>query len=125
MTWQRRTALWSSLVLLGWPASSVPGQVTEATRPGIDAVTVTAYEKLGGTYNGLYGVGYNNVTMVGWSSYRAIGAKDLPGFSFRTFPKGPLPVVGVPFSLDFSQCQVTDAGLKELASLKKLRSLCL
>jgi hypothetical protein len=47
----------------------------------------------------------------------------MPGFIFRTFPKSKLPQVAVPFVLDLSHSDVTDAGLKDLAGLNNLAEL--
>ena len=55
-------------------------------------------------------------------------AGDLPGFRFNDWPPkqklAALPVVTVPFGLDFHGLKkMTDADMKELAGLKKLRLL--
>ena len=74
---------------------------------GLDPETLAAYQKLGGVYNE-------------WGK-----EKVLPGFIFRSFPKTRLPEAAVPFVLDLSHSDVTDAGLKELAGLSNLTELYL
>ncbi len=69
----------------------------------IDAATIAAYEKLGATYR----------------------FEGIPVFQFRTYPKDRLPGVAVPFGLDLTNSEITDAGLKELASQKNLTLLSL
>jgi len=54
-------------------------------------------------------------------------AGDLPGFRYRMWPgEGvieKLPDPGVPFGLDLSDTTITDAGLKEVATLSNLHML--
>ena len=69
----------------------------------IDASTVAAYNKIGGTYQ----------------------VSGLPCFRFIVFPKAKLPDVAVPFGLWLDGSDVTDQGLIELVSLKNLSELML
>ena len=69
---------------------------------------MAAYQKLGGVYGE-------------WGKE----GKVMPGFIFRTFPKTRLPQVAVPFVLDLSHSDVTDAGLKDLAGLNNLTAVYL
>ena len=58
-----------------------------------------------------------------WVSPAVMGVRT---FIFQQFPTGKfnaLPPPAVPFELHLNHTQVTDAGLKELASLTKLRTL--
>jgi hypothetical protein len=51
---------------------------------------------------------------------------DLPAFRFVSWKGGvspQLPAPEVPFGLDLSYIQITDAGLKELAGLKQLQAM--
>ena len=107
-------AFCGGLVLLTLATASGRGQENKGTGKGIDAETVAAYEKLGAVYGGwvkLYSYTYFKV-----GSEHA--QKGLPGFQFPTFPSSKLPEVAVPFGLDLSNSNVTDAGLKELAGLR-------
>jgi hypothetical protein len=56
------------------------------------------------------------------------GAGAVPAFRFAKWKDGvvsKLPAPGAPFGLDLAKTDVTDAGLKELTSLKHLTSLAL
>jgi hypothetical protein len=51
----------------------------------------------------------------------------IPAFTLPTWKDGvveKLPAPEVPFGLDLSSTEITDAGLKKLASLKNLAALC-
>lgn len=67
---------------------------------------------------------YGFISFVGESVAKA---GDLPGFRYRMWPgEGvieKLPDPGVPFGLDLSDTTITDAGLKEVATLSNLHML--
>jgi internalin A len=83
----------------------------------IAAATIAAYAKLGGSHYD------DNVVLHTWALYRERGEKDVPGFHFWSPLEAPLPQVATPFGLDLSNA--SDKDLKQLAHVKKLRSLCL
>jgi hypothetical protein len=89
---------------------------------GIDAATVAAYEKLGAVYGGWE---KNETGTIWFQPGREHAEKGLPGFRFAIFPQARLPEVAIPFGLDLSRSDVTDAGLKELAGLRNLARLML
>lgn len=74
---------------------------------------------------------------VGWMKVEKSGALSfvekpeagaIPAFRFPKWKDGlvaKLPIPEAPFGLDLSKTEVMDAGLKELAKLKNLTSLCL
>jgi RNA polymerase sigma factor (sigma-70 family) len=87
--------------------------------PRIDAATIAAYEKIGGSHYD------DHLDLYTWAVYRQVGQKAVQGFRFYAFPKAPLPQVAAPFGLDLGQTDTSNASLKQLAHLKNLRSLCL
>src|SRR5947209_8175992 len=95
--------------------AAAPAQEKQAVGKGIDAATVAAYEKLGATYGGWE---KHKFGFVVFKPGQVATVEGLPGFRFTSRPKAKLPAISVPFGLAFRS--ITDAGLKELASLKNL-----
>src|SRR5262249_4033024 len=104
-------------VWLALLSAGVQGQEKKPEGKGIDAATVAAYEKLGAKYGGW---GKADDTFQPGQKYAESG---LPGFELRTFPEGKLPDVAVPFGLMLMESDVTDAGLKQVSTLKNLTRL--
>src|SRR5262245_30775574 len=112
-------------------ALAVATQAQEQKSKGINPVTVTAYQKLGGEYGGLEKGEFRIYFQAGQTA----AEQGLPGFRFTGDPPEKLPDVGVPICLEFSgpvgalgkldRAKVTDAGLKQLAGLKNLSALYL
>ena len=92
----------------------------KGTIKGIDPAAVAAYEKIGATFGWLVqselGLSFVDGTAVAEHGL-------LPAFSFKNKPLGQLPDVSNPFGLLFQSDSMTDAGLKELAGLKRLSYL--
>jgi Leucine-rich repeat (LRR) protein len=109
-------------------AAAAQGQEKKSTSKAIDPETVSAYEKLGGTY----GRWHDRGRYFEPDSQHSLGItfpndaqEGLPGFQFGEFPGMNLPEVAVPFILDFTNSNVTDGGLKQLRSVKNIATLAL
>jgi len=129
MTTLRLKAFWGCLVLLALSACNRGGQQqpdpedlgpipVQAVYQGIDPATVAAYEKLGAIYGTM-----GTITAPDFRIGRDQAEKGLPGFRLGSIPQSKLPEVAVPFGLDLSGTEVTDAGLKAVAGLKNLSTL--
>jgi hypothetical protein len=103
-------------VCLAVPA--VPAEDKKPEGKGIDPATVAAYEKLGAAYGGWV---RDHDGFRQFEKGRQAAEKGLPGFLFTKEPKAALPVVSVPFGLEF--CEMADGGLTEVAGLKSLTLL--
>jgi hypothetical protein len=111
------------LLLLPLTLSLAAAQSKPRKVEGIDARTVAAYEKLGAVYGGVVQgrSGFHE-----FEEGKEAARKGLAGFRFKSLADGKLPSlpqVNVPFALDLDFTEVTDAGLKELGSLKSLSFL--
>lgn len=126
-----RIIVWTGLILLGGSVVLVvfmaafnrgPQNDSADQRKGIDPATIAAYEKLGAEYGGCQNAAIFGSFGVG----PKLAEQGIPGFRFKKkFPNAKLPEVAVPFVLDLSDSDVTDAGLKGLTHLKNLTALML
>src|SRR5262249_13193058 len=85
---------------------------------------VAAWEKVGAA------CGWAELTDFGVTFYSGTPVRPgaMPAFKFHGWKAGVLPKLArpeKPFGLDFQLTPMTDAGLKELAAFKSLRSLVL
>jgi internalin A len=117
----RQVSFLGLITVFAMSATAVQGQEKQAAGKGIDAATVAAYEKLGAKYGG-WVVNTNSKAFYPGQQH---AEKGMPGFFLRPFPNTKLPDVSVAFCLHLGGPEVTDAGLKELASLKNLTMLSL
>src|SRR5882724_7662446 len=101
-------------------AATAPAQEKKPAFQFIDPETVEAFRKLGARFES--GI---ESDVLSFRARRPVApdVPGLPGFRFHKFPPGKLPEVAVPFGLDLSECDVTDADLKQLAGLKNLVAL--
>jgi hypothetical protein len=99
----------------------------------LDDAVVAAWKKAGAQVGWMHQIGILEAPPL---TYRVLEfrtqpsglAAEMPAFRFKTWKRGVvsgLPDPGLPFGLSLYGEEITNAGLKELASLKSLRSLSL
>ena len=108
----------------GNPNNAKPGDQANKANPvqELPAELVAAWEKADAR------VGWMSADQFFLNFREGVEGKkgEVPAFRFRTWTAGvvaKLPQPQTAFGLDFTNAQVTDAGLKELAGLKSLQSL--
>ena len=136
-----RSRIVLSLSLLAGFTPSLVSAPVPKTVP-IDPGAVAAYTKLGGEYGLMKSTDrwlpasldskapFFETAAFADGRSQFIDAEDhavagIPAFRFRKFPTGDLPPVNVPFGLDFSDSDCTDADLESLKDLKNLTRLSL
>ena len=110
----------SSVCIALLTAATACAQPKKPAFKEIDAGTIAVYEKLGAEYGGWISKNDRpDLSSASFVSRSDIAEHDypapiLPGFRFRTFPKASLPRVAVPFGLDLSSSNATNADIEEM-----------
>lgn len=117
-----RALVFASALVVGQVGFAVPPKDNDLPKPLPDTIT-RAWKDAGATVGWMKTDESGVLTFLEKPEPGAIPAFRFPNWEDGVVPKLPTP--DAPFGLCQSKTEITDSGLKELAKLKHLTSLCL